>query len=276
MDKQIKKIIKDFLPPVFLNMYLARNTRYGFSGNYSSWEEAKAVSIGYDSDVIVNKVKDALLKVKRGEAVYERDSVFFDKIQYSWPLLAALLWITSQNKNKLNLLDFGGSLGSTYYQVIKFLTHLDGLRWNIVEQEKFVELGKCYFENQHLKFYYNLDDCYKEQHPVAILFSSVIQYLKNPYTLLEKVISFGFDFIIFDRTPFLEEGNDMITVQKVPSEIYKASYPAWFFNKRKFLDFFQKDYELIEEFDTLAGQILINHRIKAMDRGYIFKKSRLE
>ena len=148
------------------------------------------------------------------------------------------------------------------------------LHWSIIEQKKIVECGKRYFENDQLKFYYNLDDCCKEQNPDAILFSSVIQYFENPYSLLEKVLSFGFDFIIFDRTPFLEEGNDRIAIQKVPPEIYQASYPAWFFNKDKFLNYFRKDYELIEEFDALAGQIFIDYRTKARDKGYIFKRLR--
>ena len=146
------------------------------------------------------------------------------------------------------------------------------LQWSIIEQKKIVECGKRYFESDQLKFYYDLDDCCKERNPDAILFSSVIQYFENPYSLLEKVLSFGFDFIIFDRTPFLEEGDDRITVQKVPSEIYEASYPTWFFNERKFLNFFYKDYELIEEFDALAGQIFIDCRTKARDKGYIFKR----
>lgn len=34
---------------------------------------------------------EATLKVKRGEAVFERDSVLFDEIQYSWPVTAALI-----------------------------------------------------------------------------------------------------------------------------------------------------------------------------------------
>jgi len=48
-------------------------------------EEAMELSTGYDSERILGKVRDSLLKVKRGEAVYERDSVLFDKVQYSWP-----------------------------------------------------------------------------------------------------------------------------------------------------------------------------------------------
>jgi hypothetical protein len=52
--------------------------------------------------------------VKTGEAVYERDSVLFDEIQYSFPVIAALLRVASANKGKLNVLDFGGSEKSHY------------------------------------------------------------------------------------------------------------------------------------------------------------------
>lgn len=229
------------------------------------------MSTGYDSELILGKARDSLLKVKRGEAAYERDSVLFDKVQYSWPLLAGLLWIASQKGNRMNLVDFGGSLGSTYFQNRKFLSHLKELRWNIVEQKRFVDCGKRDFENEHLKFHHDLEDCFFEQRPDAILFSSVIQYLEQPYSLLGKACSLGFDFLLFDRTTFIESGEDRITVQKVPPDIYEASYPAWFFNREKFLDFLSADYELMAEFDALAGAIPLGNRY-GYDKGFIFRK----
>lgn len=84
-------------------------------------------------------------------------------------MLASLSWIASQEGNRLNLINFGGSLGSSYFQNRKFLLHLKELKWNIVEQKKMVECGKKYFENEHLNFYYNLVDCTKEQNPDLIL-----------------------------------------------------------------------------------------------------------
>jgi len=229
------------------------------------------LSTGYDSERILGKVRDSLLKVKRGEAVYERDSVLFDKVQYSWPLLAGLLWIASQNGNRINLVDFGGSLGSTYYQNRKFLLQLKELRWNIVEQKSFVDRGRRDFENEHLKFYSELEECFLEQRPDTILFSSVLQYLERPYSVLGKVRSLGFEFLLFDRTTIIESGEDRITLQKVPPEIYAASYPAWFFNRKKFLDFFSADYELVVEFDALAGTIPLGDCI-GYDKGFIFRK----
>ena len=269
--KSINKIISGITPPVVVKFYENLSRKTGFFGNYSTWEDARRASKGYDSEIILYKVKDALLKVKKGEAVYERDSVLFDKVQYSWPLLAALLLIASRNGNKLNLVDFGGSLGSSYFQNRILLAHLRDLKWNIVEQNKFVECGKQYFEDDHLKFYYTLDECLKEQRCDAILLSSVLQYLEKPYDLLGEILSKRFTYIIFDRTYFLEIGNDRITVQKVSPKIYSASYPAWFFNRDKFLSFLGKEYELLSEFEALSGTIDLGDSL-ATDRGFIFRK----
>jgi putative methyltransferase (TIGR04325 family) len=107
--------------------------------------------------------------------------------------------------------------------------------------------------------------------PDAILFSGVIQYLEKPYALLEEVLSHKFDFLIFDRTTFIESGEDRLTIQKVKPTIYEASYPAWFFNREKFLSFLSRDYELVAEFDALAGTIRINNRY-GNDKGFIFSR----
>jgi putative methyltransferase (TIGR04325 family) len=266
MPHSLKNLLRDLIPPFLLKVYRGAVYQAEFSGNFPNWTLARQASGGYDSDLILNKVKEALLKVKNGEAVYERDSVLFDSVQYSWPVLAGLLWIASRNNNRLNVVDFGGSLGSSYFQNRRFLAHLDGFAWNIVEQRKFVECGKRYFEDEHLKFYYTLDDCLKEQHADAILLSSVIQYLERPYDLLNEIIEKRFRYLLFDRTPFLTEGDDRITIQRVPAEIYEATYPSWFFNRHKFMDFISASYELLADFES-------NDRadIPAVFKGYIFK-----
>ncbi len=271
MTQKMLHLLKEFTPPVALGL-LRRLTgkATGFSGNYRTWGEAYGGSGGYDSGIILERVRDALLKVKNGEAVYERDSVLFKKIEYSWPLLAALLWVASKNGNALNLVDFGGSLGSSYFQNRAFLSHLKELSWSIVEQEKFVECGKLNFQDEHLGFYPNLEECMAARRPAAILFSSVIQYLEKPYDLLKDVQAEGFTHIIFDRTAFLAKGDDRITVQKVPPKIYPASYPAWFFNREKFLEFFAEKYDMIAEFDSFESFPLEDQT--AQDKGFIFQK----
>jgi putative methyltransferase (TIGR04325 family) len=264
MRSGVKKLIKAFIPPIIL----WRAQRRVYRGNYQSWQDAVAASEGYDADQILEKVRDALLKVKNGEAVYERDSVLFEEIQYSWPLLAALLWIASNSGNRLHLIDFGGSLGSSYFQNRRFLSHLSEKSWNIVEQPTFVACGKQYFDDGVLAFHDTIYECCVVQACNTILLSSVLPYIERPYELLKKILTFNFKYIIIDRTPFLNnDGNERLTVQVVPPEIYSASYPAWFFNREKFLQVFLEQYDLVAEFNSIDSA----PEVPAEFKGFLFK-----
>ncbi len=272
-DRQykIKKMIKLLTPPVLPLLLRPLYCGTPFSGNYATWGDAKKHSTGYDSDVILRKVRDSLLQVKKGLAVHETDSMLFDRIKYSWPLLTALMWCASQGGNKLSLIDFGGSLGTTYFQNRKFLKDLKELHWNIVEQRNFVECGKKYFEDEHLKFYDDIDSCCEAQLPNVIIFSGVLQYLEDPYGMLGEIFRYPFEYILVDRTLFFTDNTpDRITIQNVPPAHYEASFPAWFFNLEKFLKYFKGRYDMIEDFDSNDGIINLEGR-EAVHKGFIFR-----
>src|SRR5262249_24130315 len=127
-----------------------RSSRYGWSGDFSSWEEAAKEAGSYDAQSIFEKVEAAAIKVQNHEVAYERDSVLFNQIEYSWPLLAAITWVAAKNNGKLLVADFGGSLGSTYFQNKLFLDELPDLAWCIIEQAHFVQSGKEKFQNNRL------------------------------------------------------------------------------------------------------------------------------
>jgi putative methyltransferase (TIGR04325 family) len=264
----MKTIIKTILPGSFLRF--VRNQRYGYFGPYRDWHTVKKMTTGYDDPIILAKVKDSLMKVKIGQVAYERDSVTFDSIQYSWPLLVALLMISGENENCLSLIDFGGSLGSSYFQNKQFLKHLKSVSWNIVEQPSFVAAGRSSFQDHSLHFFENIDQCMTTEKPFAILLSSVVQYIESPYDLLQNIMSYGFRYIILDRTIFSKDGSNFVTLQKVPPQIYKASYPCWFLSEYKFREMINDKYDVIADFDALGGEIKQNN-LRAVHKGYILK-----
>jgi putative methyltransferase (TIGR04325 family) len=277
MDGKIKNLIKGITPPLLyqaINSFRKKHNQF-IPCPSASWEEALQRCTGYNSDIIITKVKDSVLKVKQGEAACERDSVLFDRIQYSFPLLAGLLRIALQNDGVLTVLDFGGSLGSSYYQCRGFLSDVKQLRWNIVEQEKFVRCGKELFENNELKFFYKIDECLELEKPNVIILSGVLQCLKDPYHFMQNLLAYNFDHIIIDRTTFLESGDkDILTIQLVPEEIYKASYPVWMFHKSKFTRLFADKYSILTEFDAIDGAIDCRG-ISAHYQGFILDRQRL-
>jgi putative methyltransferase (TIGR04325 family) len=271
MRHKLKVFVRGLTPPLMWEAFrVLTKKNISFRGIYSTWDAALKDSSGYDAPLILDKVKGAISKVKKGEAACERDSVVFDKVQYSFPVLAGLLKIAVANGGRLNVLDFGGSLGSSYFQNRGFLSGVSELSWSIVEQKKFVECGKQNFGSNELKFYYSIDECLQFENPHVILLSSVLQYIREPYKLIEVLIEKNIPNIIIDRTPFLLNGPDMITLQIVPKHIYDASYPSWIFNLDKFYGIFKMKYSLLVDFYAIDGTIK-SGKILANFRGCIFE-----
>jgi len=252
---------RNVCPPIIWRQISGLKRRFGasiqespdivFSGDYASWEDADRASTGYSAPKILAKTREALLKVKRGEAAFERDSVVFEKIQYEFPLLAGLLRAATANSGCLSVLDFGGALGSTYFQNRSFLSIVNELRWSVVEQPLHVACGLTDFADEHLSFYPSIEACLRHETPNVLLLSSVLQYLPEPYRFLEGALSHGIEFVIVERTAFMRNGKDRLTVQQVPAWIYEASYPAWFLSEQRFLKSFHERYSMVASFPAL-------------------------
>lgn len=271
MKQYFKKIILNWLPPVLiksLNKICCQNIM--FRGTFDSWAEALSESEGYSTNLILERVKEAALDVKLGKAVFERDAVRFYKKQYTLPLLTCLLRIAAKNKGSLSVIDFGGSLGSTYFQNQDMLSELQELSWHVVEQKNFVNCGKEYFENNQLKFFSSLNESVDLMKPDVIVLSSVLQYIEEPYKLINEIISKNIEYILIDRTPCHEEKNDVLTVQVVPSNIYKSSYPTWIFNSSKLIHE-MGTYDMLYEFKSEDG-IIRSAGHSAEYKGFFLKK----
>lgn len=253
MVKNLKNIAKGLMPEPVLQ--LLRQSGFGnvrFRGQFATWEEAASQCSGYEEQSILERVLASTLEVKRGNAAYERDSILFPKIQYSLPILSGLLRAAALNNGTLNVLDFGGSLGSSYFQNKKFLLSLKNVAWNIVEQPHFVEAGREHIQDTTVKFYMTIDDCLAENSPNVIILSGVLQYVRDPVALLKRLVGLGVETLIIDRTCYLKKGNcSILRVQEVSNNIYSAKYPCHFFIENQLMDIPRSNnYVLLEYFDT--------------------------
>jgi putative methyltransferase (TIGR04325 family) len=152
MSKLSRLLSRFFKKPVHKEISEIPPDRIIFAGHYANWADALRDSEGYDTPLILNKTRDALLQVKNGQAVYERDSVLFDKIEHSFPLLAGLLRAAVAQEGNLCLVDFGGALGSSYFQCRAFLKPVRQLQWLVVEQPAHVQCGRKDFQSDELFF----------------------------------------------------------------------------------------------------------------------------
>ena len=270
---KLKQLVKDWLPPAAISLCQRwQGKGIAYSGDYASWQDALANSMGYDSGIILEKVSSALAKVRSGEAVYERDSVLFDKVEHSFPLLAGLFRVAVENEGKLSVLDFGGSLGSTYFQCRDFLSVLPQLNWCIVEQDKFVGRGRDSFESDQLRFFYTMQESVDYIQPNVALLSAVLQYIQSPLDVIKSLISTDVKYIIIDRTPFSALSNkNWLCVQHVPSEIYQASYPCWIFSETWFKQCLLNQFEFITDFEGSDGNGYVGE-LPFQFKGMIWKR----
>lgn len=263
---------RDCLPPVIARLLInLLPGRIRFEGHYATWEEAVAKSRGYDDQSILEKVLHATLKVKRGEAAFERDSVLFDKIDYSWPLVSALMWSAARQGGRLDVLDFGGSLGSLYFQHRALFTGLKSICWSVIEQAHFVEAGKAHLEDQRLKFYATISACLAENQPKIILLSSVLQYLSRPDDILDEINKTEAELLVIDKTPVYHGTKNSLCIQISPPEIYAASYPMWILSEENLFDKLV-GWRLVAQSVANEGTVYMKAGINMTFANYLFER----
>jgi putative methyltransferase (TIGR04325 family) len=266
--KLTKKILNFFLEIFY---FIKKNDKIYFSGIYNNWEDAKKNSKGYDDQKILERVKYSTSMLSSGKAIYERDGIILKKNEFPYQILSIILRSSIENKNKCKVIDFGGSLGSTYYNNKSFFKYIKNLKWTIVEQNNFTKIGNKFFANKIVNFCNSIDEASKYfGKPNVIILSGVIQYLPNPYSILKKIINANADYIVVDRCSFLKYGKTKLTIQKIPRKIIKTSYPIWLFNQTEFKKKFKEKYKELATFDSLDG-VLGYGKLKTYYKGIIYK-----
>lgn len=200
----VKRIIKFTLP--------THRSQLCLRGPYPSYEVALANSNGYDSPLILAKVKRAVVEVLEGKAVYERDGSAFPSLPHGLKLRELLVKYLSPTSR---VVDFGGGIGGT------FINHRDlvsvGQHWTVIEQPSFVKAGKelAHSYEMPIEFCSTLTEISWQVD--IIIISSVLQYLPEPYLILDQILELNPQFIIIDRTAFIDMGNELWWAQDEPT-----------------------------------------------------------
>ena len=239
-----------------------------------TWAEAQAAVEGYSAADIIDRVLQASLAVHEGRAVHERDSVNFDRIHYSWPVLAGLLWSAADHGGSLRVVDVGGSLGTSYRQNRRFLASMREVSWAVVEQPNFVSAGREHLEDGALTFHETVGAA-SATRPRVGLVSSSLQYFEDPHGALANLTATGISMLIIDRTPVHPGDDDRVTLQHVPPSIYPATYPARLLSLTKLVRALSDlGWTVVEEFETLERPMVTRAGFPFRWTGMICTRSR--
>lgn len=268
-----ERIAKRWLPPAvfgLLGRFMRRSPR--FVGGWTSWAEAAKGSRGYDSESILQQVAKATRAVESGKYAFERDSVLFSEWFPRFEILAPLLRHALRHDGKLEVIDFGGALGSTFRQCLPFLPEFSEFKWHVVEQPKFADLGRLEFESSSLYFHKDLTTLPLTGSPRLLLASSVLQYLPDPAKFIEEWERSDIDTLVIDRTPVHYGHGDDICIQHVPRHIYDASYPCWVLSREDLLNRLSAKWRLLCEFDSPEGSHPVSGGRKLHFKGFILER----
>lgn len=252
MDERLKRLIRAVVPARWLEPIIRRHFRICWTGDYPTWAAANRRARGYADAAILARVVEATRQVRDGTAAYERDGLIFTEPTVSRDLVASLRTATPAD-GRLSVLDFGGALGSIYWQLRSWLDALPDVRWLVVEQPHFVAAGRREFTSKRLLFYDSVDACLAQERPGVLLLGGVLPYLPEPHAQLANLAGRGFDHVLIDRTGIVDRAADRLTVQHLPRRVYRASYPCWFFNRARLLEHFRPAYDLLCEYRNEDG-----------------------
>lgn len=221
------------ITPVGVIEQSSRRHATRFDDSFATWREAEDATDPTDWATVADRVVVAMAAARRGEAAFERDGVAVLEPDARWPVLALLLRQAARDGGRLHVVDFGGSLGSFYWQHAQHLSGLD-LRWAVVEQPVFVERAR-HESLSPVTMHESIEEAAEATEPSVVLLSSVLQYLADPHDILRRCSRTGARCIVVDRTTMTSLSEDRPSVQTVPGSLYRASYPAWLLSEDRLL-----------------------------------------
>jgi putative methyltransferase (TIGR04325 family) len=202
----------------------------------------------------------------------ERDGFILHGPEFQFPVIAGILRSALQNEKEINILDFGGSIGSVYFQFKSFLPFGTNIRWNVVELPETVEHGRKHFENEELHFYYSIDECIGITNPKIILLSGVLQYLEAPDAILSKCGEIGASTLIIDRTTCSGAAENRLAIQIITRPEMYSEYPLWILSELRLMRELSKHWRFLANFESVVDAMMMVEDIPVHYRGFLFEK----
>jgi putative methyltransferase (TIGR04325 family) len=231
----ITKVINGMLPPTMKTLIRGTLSRFIGFVEVGSWAEAQKAVAGYESDTavesIIESIQQAHASSNETKALTSRDL----QIISSFAIAIAAVGVSN---TKIKVVDVGGAGGDYFFMFANAMPAVT-FDWVVVETPALAKaitktnLGK----GRDIRWVSSLDEAGSDC-DVALL-SSVMQYVDDPYGLLNEV-SNRCKVMVINRIPLTSSETDQATVQHVRTHGRRGAYPAWFFGTEVFIGEIQR------------------------------------
>ena len=202
----LKLFVKSLCPPFFLHLIKNLWTSYPL---FSSYEDAlTGCHTGYyreDLTKIVALKTQSL--IKKNKLINE--DIALSNLRYLFPFS-----LVESSARQISVLDYGGACGYHYFVANTCLSSRFKFQWSVVETPSMVQNARP-MGTDELSFFQSLQEVLDKNIEADLIFtSSALQYTVSPLSSLRDLTELGAKYIYITRTPFLDEGEQIITIQR--------------------------------------------------------------
>lgn len=192
-----------------------------WEGVYSNFQDVPEIGPGFRGG---KWIENSLKKIYALREIAEKENIIPEVTRYRESILPVVASMAYNEKGEIKILDFGGSLGFTYYQVIQSLPSAENFEFHIVENEAVCEAGREFFkQNEKIIFYSDLPNSNKRFDIIHM--SSSIHYVEKWQDIIARMRLYQPRYILFTD---LLAGN--IPTYASIQNYYGSKIPVWFLN----------------------------------------------
>ena len=209
-----------------------------WEGVYSSFQEVPVIGPGFKGE---NWLHNSLSKTAGYRDLAQNESTVPMVTGYRESLLPVIAGLVYGRARRTRILDFGGGIGFSYFQVIKALPRIDGLEYHIVELEQVCREGESFFkEENNIVFHKNLPE-YASGYFDIVHMGSSLQYVDHWQDLLADLCAYSPGYFLLSNIPAGD-----IPTYATAQNYHGSKIACWFFNVNEIIDiFWENQFELV-------------------------------
>ncbi len=174
---------------------------------------------------------------------------------------------SAQLQTTIRVLDIGGGLGEYFFLLEKIVPSLT-VHWTIVETSAVCELAiRSVPAQTNLVWTDSVD--HAEGNFDIVLMSSVIQYVENPYELLNIGIEKS-NFLILNRCPLTESKKGVVCIQRPGFFESKGSYPVHMLSEAQLINHLRGQGEILSRWLVPEDVAIVRFK-KIVNQGLTFR-----
>ncbi|TAN42032.1 MAG: methyltransferase, TIGR04325 family [Nitrospirae bacterium] len=212
-----------------------------WEGVYSEFKDVPVTGGGFGGGIWV---KNALQKAAELRELAMEEKTIPSVTRFHESLLPFLAAMVYSEKESVSILDFGGGIGLSYYQVKCGLPKPATLDFHVVDLEAVCIAGREFYSKESsVSFHCSLDECSSLSFDIVHIGSS-IQYIEDWKGTLKSLCAMQADYIMLTNIP----AGDVPTFATAQN-YYGSKIASWFLNARDIIDV-MKSYGFVLSFKS--------------------------